>query len=322
MLHQHPSFQTERSESEQGSSWGSSPLTDSASPQLDLSDSLDGSCVYRQIVEPRSLCNGLHRERLHGATSGHAHAQGPSCEPGRCQAGRYFLGPPPAGREAWWGGARNRSVVCPAGPWDEDSTLSSPDGGSASDSGDRYQTDLYRCSPQESQHTIKEEEGPLHLRKSAASTPAGPAEGLPKVSTSRFSSEYCPGSLPQTVVCPGLGPVSSPVPSPLPGSRLSSPDLPPLSLPLRHPFGRPAPCSPPSTPASVRYSSHPRPYLDRHVAYSLTGYGLEHLYEPPRGCCPSASDDPTRYGVNPHLLVATEQTPGHKGTSVIITNGS
>lgn len=218
--------------------------------------------------------------------------------------------------------------------------VSSPDGGSASDSGDRYQTELYRCSPQESgqtvmgatQQTIKEEEGLLHLRK------RGPAEGLPKVSTSRLSSEYCPGSLPQTVVCPGLGQVSSPVPSPLPGSRLSSPgsnhlhkpkdqrhtDLPSLSLPLRHPFGRPAPCSPSPTPASVLYSSHPRPYLDKHVAYSLTGYGLEHLYDPEtlRGCCPSASDDPTRYDMSPHFLIATEQTPGHKGTSVIITNGS
>lgn len=106
MLHQHPSFPTERSESEQGSSWGSSPLTDSASPQLDLSDSLDGSCIYRQIADTRSLCNSLYREQLHGATSGHAHAQAPSCERGRCEAGRYFLGPPPPGREAWWGGAR------------------------------------------------------------------------------------------------------------------------------------------------------------------------------------------------------------------------
>lgn len=225
--------------------------------------------------------------------------------------------------------------------------VSSPDGGSASDSGDLYQAKPYLCSPQQPgksqtltgapQQTIKEEEGRLHLRESRG----GPAEVLPKVSTSRFSSEYCQGSLPQTMLCPGLDQVTSLVPSPLPLSKLSSrgsehlhelkdhhhhhTDLPPLSLPLHHPLGRPATCSASPSPTSVLYSSHsyPRPYLDKHAAFSLSGYSLEHLYDPEnlRGYCASAANDPN-YDISPHLRAPTEQTPGHKGASVIITNGS
>uniref|UniRef100_A0A674PEB8 SIM bHLH transcription factor 1a n=1 Tax=Takifugu rubripes TaxID=31033 RepID=A0A674PEB8_TAKRU len=182
---QYPSFQLERSESDQGSSWGSSPLTDSASPQLDHSDSLDGSCTYRQFADTQLLCNSLYREQLYGATSGR------------------------------------------------------------------------------------------HLHKLKDHHPHRP--------------------------CP------------------------PLSLPLHHPLGRPAACSASPSPTSVLYSSHsyPRPYLDKHAAFSLTGYSLEHLSDPEnlRGYCASATDDPS-YGISPHLHVPTEQTPGHKGASVIITNGS
>lgn len=215
----------------------------------------------------------------------------------------------------------------------------SPDGGSASDSGDRYQPELYGCSPQEpgqtqalagaTQQIIKEEGGP-----------AGLVERLPRVSSPWLSSEYCQGSLAQTALCPGLGQVTSPAPSPLPASRLSSPgsehlhkptdpchtDLPPLSFPLQHPFVRPAACAMSPSPASVLCPSHsyPRPYLDKHAAYSLTGYALEHLYDPEnlRGHCPSATDGPTHYDVSPHLRGAMEQSPGHKGPSVIVTNGS
>lgn len=237
-------------------------------------------------------------------------------------------------------------LVCPAdgGGWDEDSMVASPDGGSTSDSGDRYQPHPYCCSPQEpgksqALRTIKEEQGPLHLQTSAAVAPAGPAEGLPRVSTPRFSSEYCQGSLAQTLG-PGLGQVSSPAPSPLPVSRLSSPgsehlhkpkdphppDLPPLSLPLHHPFVRPAACALSPSPASILCPSrsYPRPCLDKHAAYSLSGYALEHLYHPEdlRGHCTSATHSPTHYDISPHLRVASEQSPGHKGPSVIITNGS
>lgn len=373
----HQCLQAERAGSEQGGSWGGSPLTDSASPRLDHSDSPEASCVY---------------EQLHAAASGRrAHAQAPSCQRGRCEAGRYFLGAPPSGREAWWGGARpllsltrssmekhegcprnltqvtaahgchgetrlrasvwglmsevKSSFGCPAGGgrWDEDSTVGSPDGGSASDSG-------YHCSPQEPgrtqplagapQQAVKEEEGRLHLQASVAVAPAGPAEGLPRVSTPRFTSEYCPASRAQPPPCPGLGQLTGPAPSPLPVSRLSSPgsehlhkpkaprrtDLPPLSLPLQHPLVRPAACAMSPSPASVLCPSHsyPRPYLDKHAAYSLTGYALEHLCDPEnlRGHCTSATNGPTHYDISPHLRVATEQSPGHKGPSVIITNGS
>ncbi|XP_049440647.1 single-minded homolog 1-A [Epinephelus fuscoguttatus] len=378
---QYPSFQTERSESDQDSPWGSSPLTDSASPQLlEHGEGLDASCVYRQFTtDPRTLCYSLSEEHHHPTSDGythlHAHGQGQSCERGRCEAGRYFLGAPPPGRDTWW--STTRSVLplsksslenregCDSsmphitaihsyhgrGQWEEDSVVSSPDGGSASDSGDRYQADHYRCSPQEpskietliraTQQMIKEEESRLQLRKGPPDAPLGPANGLPKGAGPCFTSEYPQGPLPiQTVVCRGLSHVISPAPSPAPLSRLSSPgserlhkakdylqtDLSPLSLPLHHPFGRPGPCSasPTSAPALYPSHTHPRPYSDKHKAYSLTGYTLEHLYDPEslRGYCTSASTGPTHYDMTPHLRIQAEQTPGHKGTSVIISNGS
>ena len=109
---QYPSFQTERSESDQESPWGSSPLTDSASPQLlEHSEGLDASCVYRQFSDPRSLCYSLSEEHHHNSSDGYTHlhsqGQGQSCERGRCEAGRYFLGAPPPGRDAWWGNTRS-----------------------------------------------------------------------------------------------------------------------------------------------------------------------------------------------------------------------
>ncbi|XP_028281258.1 single-minded homolog 1-A [Parambassis ranga] len=366
---QYPSFQTERSESDQDSPWGSSPLTDSASPQLlEHSEGLEASCVYRQFTDPRTLCYNLSEEQHHPTTDGlthhHVHAHGQSCERGRCEAGRYFLGAPPPSRDAWWGTAR--SILSKSslenhegydssmshitaihsyhgrGHWDED-VVSSPDGGSASDSGDRF-----RCSPQEpskietliraTQQMIKEEESRLELRKGPQDVPLGPANVLAKGPGSCFTPDYTQGPLPlQTVVCRGLSQVISPAPSPVPLSRLSSPgsehlhkpkdylqtDLPHLSLQLHHPFGRPGACSasPTSAPALYPSHTHTRPYLDKHTAYSLTGYALEHLYDPEslRGYCNSASTGPAHYD---HFHIPAEQTPGHKGTSVIITNGS
>lgn len=114
---QYPSFQAERSESDQDSPWGSSPLTDSASPQLlEHNESIDVSCVYRQFADTRTLCHSLHEERHHTTGDGHAHlhthGQGQSCERGRCEAGRYFLGAPPSGRDAWWSAARTLIPLC------------------------------------------------------------------------------------------------------------------------------------------------------------------------------------------------------------------
>lgn len=226
------------------------------------------------------------------------------------------------------------------GHWDEDSV-----GSSASDSGDRYPAETYRCSPQEpskietliraTQQMIKEEESRLQLLKGPLDNPLGPTSGL------RFSTEYTQGPLAlQTVVCRGLSQVISPANSPAPLSRLSSPgcerlqkpkdylqeDLSPVSLPLHHPFGRTGPCSTSPTPAPALYHSHshPRPCWDKHAAFSLTGFTVEHLYDPEsiRSYCTSAGTAPSHYNMSPHLRVPAEQNPGHKGTSVIITNGS
>lgn len=235
------------------------------------------------------------------------------------------------------------------GHWDEDSALSSPDGGSASDSGDRYQADHYRCSPQEpskietliraTQQMIKEEESRFQLRKGPPGAPLGPANGLPKGPGPCFAPEYTQGPL-QTVVCRGLSQGISLASGPAPPCRLSSPgpdrlhkskdylqadlqaDLSPLSLPLHHPFGRSGPCSPSPILDPALYPPHT--YLDKHKAYSLTGYALENLCDPEslRGYCSSAGMGPTHYDGTPHLRMPAEQTAGHKGPSVIISNGS
>ncbi|KAF7654723.1 hypothetical protein LDENG_00065550, partial [Lucifuga dentata] len=364
---QYPGFQTERSESDLDSPWAGSPLTDSALPQLlEQSDGVDASCVYRQRSDPPTFCYSMSEEPLHAVSDGHAHAQG--CERGRCQAGRYFLGAPPPGRDVWWSAARSilplsknflenhegfdghvphiTAIHCfqGQGHWDEDSMVSSPDGGSASESGDRYRSERYCSSPRgpskidtlirATQQMIKEEESRIQLRKGPSDAPLGPANGLPKGPGPCFTPEYTQGPLPlQTVACRGLSQVVSPVPSPAPLSRFSSPgserllkpkdylhtDLSPGSLPLHHPVTRPAPCSTSPTPAPTLYPSHshPRPCLDKHAAYSLTA--LEHLCDPEslRGYT-----SPDRYDMTPHLRIPTEQTPTHKGTSVIITNGS
>ncbi|XP_062322501.1 single-minded homolog 1-A [Osmerus eperlanus] len=371
---QYVSFQGERSESDQGSPWGGSPwggspLTDSPSPQLlEQGEGLDASCAYRQFCEPRPLCYSLPlSDNHHGDGRLHTHAHTQTCEHGCCEAGRYFLGAPQPGREAWWGAAR--SVLQPGRPtgetgegyegavptrvaaansllgrghWDEDGAISSPDGGSASDSGDRYRGDPFLSSPPEpskmesliqaTQRMIKDEEKRSLLRKPPLAPPAplGPANGLPKRPGSCFTSDYPQGAL-QGGACRGLGQVVSPAPSPAPLSRLSSPGadcLPQPPLPLHHPLGRPAPCSSSPTPAPALYSSHPhphpRPYLDKHT-YSLSGYTLEHLYdtESLRGyCATAATPGSAHYDVTSHLRMQAEQAPGHKATSVIITNGS
>uniref|UniRef100_A0A8C1CQI9 SIM bHLH transcription factor 1a n=1 Tax=Cyprinus carpio carpio TaxID=630221 RepID=A0A8C1CQI9_CYPCA len=79
----YPGFPTDRSESDQDSPWGGSPLTDSASPQL------------------------LEQYDHHTSSDLYGHTHSESCERGRCKAGRYFLGTPQPGREAWWGAARS-----------------------------------------------------------------------------------------------------------------------------------------------------------------------------------------------------------------------
>lgn len=223
------------------------------------------------------------------------------------------------------------------GHWDEDSMVSSPDGGSASDSGDRY-----RASPQEpskietliraTQQMIKEEESRLQLRKAPTEIPLEATNGLAKSHGPSFHSTDFPQSALQGVVCRGPAQVISPAPSPVPLSRLSSP-IPDrlakskdflqneLSSSQQQPLPLTGTCAVSPTPAL--YPSHPRQYLEKHTAYSLTSYALEHLYEADsfRGYSLGCSGS-SHYDMTAHLRMQAEQAPGHKGTSVIITNGS
>lgn len=236
------------------------------------------------------------------------------------------------------------SLFAVRGHWDEDSTVSSPDAGSASDSGDRYRIEHFRSSPQEpskietliraTQQMIKEEENRLQLRKSGNEPNLGPTNGLAKSTSSCFSNEFAQSALPG-VVCRGSAQVISPAPSPTPLSRLSSPSSErlakakdflqtELSSPQQQQqqqLGLAGSCAISPTPAL--YPSHPRQYLDKHAAYSLSGYTLEHLYEADSfrgyalGCASSS-----HYDMTSHLRMQAEQTTSHKGTSVIISNGS
>lgn len=67
--------------------------------------------MYRQFTDPRTLCYGLSDEQHHIAGDGHLHlhgySQGQTCERGRCEAGRYFLGAPPTSRNPWWDTTRS-----------------------------------------------------------------------------------------------------------------------------------------------------------------------------------------------------------------------
>lgn len=183
------------------------------------------------------------------------------------------------------------------------------------------------------QQMIKEEDSLHQRRQCPPDAPEGPANGLPKgPSGACFTPEYPQRPLP--LQCRGLVHTFSPEHSPAPLSRLSSPgterlhmpkdlqtDRPTLCLPLHQRLGRPGTCSTSPTPAPALYPPHtyPRPYLDRHASLSLTGYTPEHLYEPDRT---SASSDPPHCDLTPHFHMAAQQTPGHKGPSVIIYNGS
>lgn len=104
---QFSAFNPERSESDQDSQWGGSPLTDSASPQLlDPGEAAEASCAYRLYPDSGSLCYGLglsEDDLAHAQT--HPHTT--TCDRVRCQSGRYFLGTPQSGREVWWDATRS-----------------------------------------------------------------------------------------------------------------------------------------------------------------------------------------------------------------------
>ncbi|KAM9553386.1 single-minded homolog 1-A-like isoform 2-T2 [Salvelinus alpinus] len=400
---QFSAFQPERSESDQDSQWGGSPLTESASPQLlDQGEGAEGgACAYRLYPDSGSLCYGLalSEENL---THSHTHSHHPAtaCDSGaHCQAGRYFLGAAPqSGREAWWDATRSvlslpksslengegydlasyHSVVHGRGHWDEESVVSSPEGGggSTSDSGERCRdgtgSDHFRASPQEpskletlihaTQHMIKEEESRLQMRKGPLDA-LGPVGGPSNNSHSpcSFTSSALP--LPQAampgVVCrgPGVanginltltserlyprddggkvldshGNIDNNTASPASLSRLSSPStdgIPRSGLSVskdylqgqtdvspHHPLGQQG--------SPLLYQAQEMQPLDRHAAYALTGFSQVHLYDAESlrnysglGC------GGAQYDMVPHMRMQADQMQVHKGTSVIITNGS
>ncbi|XP_028653474.1 single-minded homolog 1-A isoform X1 [Erpetoichthys calabaricus] len=385
---QYSGFHTERSESDHDSQWGGSPLTDSASPQLldhgegSHSQHADVSCAYRPYSDRSSLCLGFaldHTARLTEDRHTHYHTQ--ACEGGRCEAGRYFLGTPQPGRESWWSSSRSVLSVSKSSPedrdryensmphiasihsvhgrshWDEDSVVSSPDPGSASDSGERYRSEQYQGSPHEpskietliraTQQMIKEEENRLHLRK-ATQDHLAVVNGLQKTHSSCYGSSYSQSHL-QGVVCRGPSVASSVLcdlsqhrdgkmisphenehdASPTSLSRISSPSsdrISKSSLSLTKDYLQadlsPSQISGNHCAASpTYYSSHHRQYFDKH-AYSLTGYALEHLYDSETLRNYSLGCSGSHYDVTSHLRMQQDQAQGHKATSVIITNGS
>ncbi|XP_071019722.1 single-minded homolog 1-A-like [Oncorhynchus clarkii lewisi] len=373
---QFSAFHPERSESDQDSQWGGSPLTDSASPQLlDQGEGAEGgACAYRLYPDSGSLCYGLalsEEDLTHTHTPAHPHI--PACDRGaRCQAGRYFLGAAPqSGREAWWDATRSvlslpksslengegydltsyHSLVQGRGHWDEESVVSSPEGGggSTSDSGERYRSstvgDHFQASPQEpskmetlirvTQQMIKEEESRLQLHKGPLDA-LGPVGGLSNKSHRPCS--FTPPSLPllQTampgVVCrgPGVADGINLTPSPASLSRLSSPSsdgIPRSGLSVSKDYLQsqtdvsPHHHPPVQQGSPLLYPAQERQHLDRHTAYTLTGYSLDHLYdaESLRSYSGLAG---AQYGMLPHMRMQADQIQGHKGTSVIITNGS
>ncbi|KAM9797926.1 single-minded homolog 1-A [Neosynchiropus ocellatus] len=351
---QYSAFQTEQSESDQDSPWGGSLLTDSYSPHvLEHSEGLEALRVFGQLTDPLQLYS-LSKEPHHRDTRFHGLAH--SCEHNvRCEAGRYFLGAPPSSRDSWWGSAH---AILPLSKfsldtdeesdssmlhittvhsthgschWEEDSVVSSPDASSASDSGDRCRGEQFQVSPTDhseretlipaTQHVGKED--CRHLHRATADS-LGPSNMLPKGAGLICSTQYSCGSI-QTVMCKGFSKVISPSPSPTP--KLRGPDSKPrdyvhtelssLSLPLRHPFDPAG-----SNIGSPLYPAHSDSLLEKHAAYSLTGYHLKNLCNPENLHTYCASTGPTHYEVTHHLHIPAEQTPGHKGTSVIITKGS
>ncbi|KFM01428.1 Single-minded 1 [Aptenodytes forsteri] len=379
---QYSGFHTERSESDHESQWGGSPLTDTASPQLlepadrPSSQHHDVSCAYRQYSDRSALCYGFALDHSRLTDDRHFHTQ--ACEGGRCEAGRYFLGTPQPGRESWWG-SRSALPLTKSSPesreayensmphitsvhrihgrghWDEDSVVSSPDPGSASESGDRYRTEQYQSSPHEpskietliraTQQMIKEEENRLQLRKTTPD-PLVSINGTGKKHATCFANypqqqlagDVCRvPTVANTPPCEHIqqrdGKIMSPHEndydnSPTTLSRISSPNsdrISKSSLVLAKDYLH-SDMSPHQTPgdhpaASPNYYSSHRQYFDKH-AYTLTGYALEHLYDTETIRNYSLGCNGSHFDVTSHLRMQQDPAQGHKGTSVIITNGS
>ncbi|KAM7171668.1 single-minded homolog 1 [Macrochelys suwanniensis] len=379
---QYSGFHTERSESDHESQWGGSPLTDTASPQLlepaerPSSQHHDVSCAYRQYSDRSSLCYGFTLDHSRLTDDRHFHTQ--ACEGGRCEAGRYFLGTPQPGRDTWWGSrsalpltktspesreAYENSMphitsvhrIHGRGHWDEDSVVSSPDPGSASESGDRYRTEQYQSSPHEpskietliraTQQMIKEEENRLQLQKTTPDqlvsiNGAGKKHSIcfANYQPQQLTGDVCRvPTVANTSPCEHIqqrdGKLMSPHEndydnSPTTLSRISSPNsdrISKSSLILAkdylHSDMSPHQATGDHPAASPNYYTSHRQYFDKH-AYTLTGYALEHLYDSETIRNYSLGCNGSHFDVTSHLRMQQDPAQGHKGTSVIITNGS
>ncbi|XP_075453639.1 single-minded homolog 1 [Ascaphus truei] len=373
-------FHTERSESDHESQWGGSPLTDTASPQLldpierPNSQQHDVSCAYRQYPDRSSLCLGFALDHSRLTDDRHLHSQ--ACEGGKCEAGRYFLGSPQTGRETWWG-SRSAPPLPKSSPesrdgyessmphiasvhrihgrsnWDEDSVVSSPDPGSASESGDRYRTEQYQNSHHEpskietliraTQQMIKEEENRLQQHKSSPDT-LTTANGAGKINSicfanyqqSQLTGVVCRGpALTNTSPCEHIpqrdGKILSPHEneyenSPTTLSRMSSPNSDRISkagvtIAKDYLHANLSPHQTVDHSASPNYYSSHRQCFDKH-AYTFTGYALEHLYDTESIRNYSLGCNGSHFDVTSHLRMQQDPAQVHKGTSVIITNGS
>ncbi|XP_034264954.1 single-minded homolog 1 isoform X2 [Pantherophis guttatus] len=381
---QYSGFHTERSESDHESQWGGSPLTDTASPQLmdpterPNSQHHDVSCAYRQYSDRGALCYGFAVD--HSRLADDRHFQSQTCEGGRCEAGRYFLGTPQPGREAWWGSRSGLPLTKSSpesreayesnmphitsihrihgrGHWDEESVVSSPDPGSASESGDRYHSEQYQGSPHEpskietliraTQQMIKEEENRLQQRKSTPDQLVS-MNGAGKKHSVCFTNYHQQQQLREACRVPSItttppcehtqqqrdGKLMSPQEndydnSPTTLSRINSPGSDRMSksgLLLAKDYFH-SDISPHQTPGDHQptsspnyYTSH-RQYFDKH-AYTLTGFALEHLYDSETIRNYSLGCNGSHFDVTSHLRIQQDPAQGHKGTSVIITNGS
>lgn len=241
------------------------------------------------------------------------------------------------------------------GHWDEDSVVSSPDPGSASESGDRYRAEQYQNSPHEpskietliraTQQMIKEEENRLQLRKTTPD-PLVSINGTGKkhaICFANYPQQQLAGdvcripAVANTPPCEHIqqrdGKIMSPHEndydnSPTTLSRISSPSsdrISKSSLVLAKDYLH-SDMSPHQTPgdhpaASPNYYSSHRQYFDKH-AYTLTGYALEHLYDTETIRNYSLGCNGSHFDVTSHLRMQQDPAQGHKGTSVIITNGS
>uniref|UniRef100_A0A668A716 SIM bHLH transcription factor 1 n=1 Tax=Myripristis murdjan TaxID=586833 RepID=A0A668A716_9TELE len=246
---QFSAFNPERSESDQDSQWGGSPLTDSA------------SCAYRLYPDSGSLCYGLglSEEDLAHAQ---AHPHTTTCD------------------RAWWDATR--------------SVLSLPK--SSVENSEGYEITSYHGAIHGEPLGIDLTSERLHHRDS--SKPLGPHDNDENTTS--------PASL----------------------SRLSSPSsdgIPRSGLSLTKDYIQTdlSPHPPQTQGSPLLYAAQERQPLDRQAAYALTGYSLEHLYDPESlrnysglGC------GGVQYDMAAHMRMQADQMQGHKATSVIITNGS